>query len=138
MVTNSVNDWSVWISAGGAVLAGVSALIATVVSLWIARKDRQIKQLIADRDREIALRARETEYLISECHRAVRDLQGFRKLESVYASELAQIKGVKAEPLRIKMRQHEQIKEADQIGEYGQPNRIRDLLRRLNARNLGA
>ena len=117
-MTNLVSYWPLWIGAAGVVLAGA---VATLARLWIARKDREVK-----------LKDGETNRLIAECQLAVRDLQRFRKLEDVYALELARIKGEKAEVLRKKMRRHEQIKEDDRIGAYGEPVRISKLVRLLD------
>ena len=98
----------------GYVLAG---LVAALASLWVARKDKKTKQLMA------------------ECRLAVRDLKRFRELEDRYASELACLKREKPEALRRKMRKHdgeEVIEERDRIGTYGEPVRIDKLLRLLD------
>ena len=108
---NSISDLPVWI---GYVLAG---LVGALASLWIARKDRKTKQLIA------------------ECRLAVRDLKRFRELEDRYASELAGLKREKPEALRRRVRKYdgeELIEERDRIGTYGEPVRINKLLRLLD------
>lgn len=100
----------VWVGALGVILGAAVTALATV---WVGRKDKETKNLIA------------------ACRRAVRDLERFRKLEDLYAAELAQIKGEKAETVRKKMRRHEEIR-TDKIGDYGQPDRINKLARRLD------
>jgi hypothetical protein len=115
-----------WLGALGVILAAVVTALATA---WIAKKDREMKEKIAAKAREMNELIARRELLIADCKLAARDLQRFRKLEDLYASELAQIKGEKPETLRKKMRR--QLKDVDQIGDYGEPKRISNLVSRL-------
>ena len=72
----------------------------------------------------VGLREKATKRLIADCRLAVRDLQRFRQLEDLYATEVAQFKGETPTAVKREMRGRLQ----SPIANYGEPARIEKLL----------
>lgn len=67
--------------------------------------------------------------LMKECRDAVRDLKRFRRLEDIWAAELAAALGPDAKPESERLRMRRKLEE--KIGDFGEPARIAKLLERL-------